>query len=227
MTRFLRITFLLALGAVLFSTVGCATKRTVLPKISVSPRTSLQVETPVLVSVLDARTQKDEDKDVVRTLKEGLSEAYGNSIEWTDYFTKVPDGRTAVKIHLKANEANFGSRIVSATSVSNSFTTARAQASDGWGSVVATASAEQTTLGSAFAAEGWWIGTSWLNLEIVDKRSSQVERLSIPLVAETKKSNTWGYRSGDAAANEAWSQVGQQLIQVMDKVLVTVRNQEK
>lgn len=226
MRRYLRNAIFFASVVILFGTVGCATKRTVLPEISASPRTSLQVETPVLVSVLDARTQKEESKKVVETLKEGLSQTYGNSIEWADYFAQVPDGRTAVKIRLKANEATFGSRVVSATSISNSFTTARAQVSDGWSPVVATASAEQTTFGSAFSAEGWWIGTSWLNLEVVDKHGSQTERFSVPLIAEKKKSNMYGYSSGDAAANEAWSRVGQQLIQVMDKVLITVRDQE-
>jgi hypothetical protein len=245
MSRFLRSATPLALAAVFLAVAGCGlsrTTRTVLPQISASPRTSLQADPPLLISVFDAQTQKalderarkaqdantqkGESKNVVETLKAGLSETYGSSIEWTDYFAEVPDGRTAVKIRLKAIEANHGSRIVSSTSVTNSFTTARAQVSGDWTPVVATASAQQAVFGGNFSADGWWIGVSWLSLEVVDKRGSQTERFSVPLVAERKKHNMWGYESGDAAANEAWGQVEQQLIQVMDKILITVRNQE-
>ncbi len=205
---------------------GCATQRIILPKISEAPRLNLRLETPMLISVLDARTTKEASEEVIASLKNGLSQTYGNSIQWIEFFEEVPSGRVAVKIRLKANEANFGSRIISAVSVKETFAALHAQVSDHWNSLVTTALARQTTLGTAFAAEGWWVGTAWLQLEIHDMRREPAEQVSLPIVAEQKESNTWGYRSGDKAARGAWNSASQQLIQILDSILVMVRNQE-
>jgi hypothetical protein len=211
---------------VFLSLIGCATQRIILPKISEAPRSNLRLGTPVLISVLDARTTKEASEEVIASLKNGLSQTYGNSIQWIEFFEEVPSGRVAVKIRLKANEANFGSRIISAVSVKDTFTTVHAQVSYYWNSLVATALARQTTLGTTFVAEGWWVGTAWLQLEIHDTRGEHVEQVSLPIVAEQKESNTWGYRSGDKAARKAWNSASQQLIQILDAILIMVRDQE-
>lgn len=212
---------------VLLVTTGCATQRSSQPRISASSRSGLSVDTPVLVSVLDARSSGSQSGDAASVLEKDLRTIYGNSIKLTDYFAEVPEGRAAMRIRLKANEATFGSRIVSTSSVEQSFSTARAEASSAWSSVLVTASETQTTLGSTVQTEGWWIGTSWVELKIVDNRGGTRGEFKIPIVAEKKRSNTLGYRTANKVAEEAWSQVEQQLLQVMDEVLLTIRSQQE
>src|SRR5258708_3130348 len=44
----------------------------------------------------------------------------------------------------------------------------------------------QTTLGSGFVAEGWWVGSAWLELGIIDRRAGRNIDLQVPLVAEAR-----------------------------------------
>jgi hypothetical protein len=201
---------------------GCATQRTTQPRISASPRTNISLETPILVSVLDARSVATKSNDSASILEKDLKSIYGDSIKIFDYFDKVPDDRVALRIRLMANEANFGSRIISASSIEQSYSTAQAEASSAWSSVIATASKTQTTLGSSFLAEGWWIGTSWIELQVIDQRQKKNE-FKIPIVAEKKRSNTFGYSTANKVVDETWSDVEQQLLQVIDKVILSIR----
>lgn len=219
---------LCALSVVLMALVlfGCATQRSSQPRITASSRSSLSVDTPILVSVLDARSTDAKSDDAASILEKDLKDVYGNSIELMDYFGEVPEGRVAVRVRLKANEANFGSRIVSVSTIEQSYSTAHAEASSAWSSVVATASETQTTLGSSVATEGWWIGTSWIELQVVDHRGGERNQFTIPIVAEKKRSNTLGYRTASKVTDEAWSSVEQQFVQVMDEVLIALRAQQ-
>ena len=206
---------------------GCATHRTLVPVISEPPRTSILLENPVLLSILDARPEKSRTDEVVASLQEGLSRTYGSSIEWVNYFEPVPEGRVAVRIRLMALGADFGSRIVTSTTIANAFTTANATASGTWGTVIGKASSQQTLLASSFSGEGWWIGTAWMNLEIEDRLPGHSEQFVVPIVAEHTKSNIGGYLSGDRAAKRAWDSARQVLVMVLDQVLVTVRDRER
>jgi hypothetical protein len=179
-----------------------------------------------LVSVLDARPADQKSDDAASVLEKDLTNVYRNSIELTNYFAEVPEDRVAVRVRLKANEATFGSRIVSTSSVEQSFSTAQAEASSTWSSVLVTASETQTTLGTTVQTEGWWVGTSWVELKIVDNRGSTRSEFKIPIVAEKKRSNTLGYRTANKVTEETWSQAEQQLLQVMDEVLLTIQNQQ-
>ena len=99
------------------------------------------------------------------------------------------------------------------------------QISNNWNSVVISASGQQTTLGSTFSAEGWWIGTSWLEIEIIDNRYSKFEKLSFPIVAEHKESNTWGYSSANDAVEKSWGIVSQHFIKIVDSIFLSLRDQ--
>lgn len=215
----------LAVVLSLLLVVGCATQRSSQPRISASPRTGISLNTPVLVSVLDARSTDSKSDDAASVLEKDLKEVYGSSIELTDNFAEVPEDRVAVRIRLKANEANFGSRIISVSSIQQSYSSAQAQASGAWSSVVVTASKNRTTLGSSVATEGWWVGTSWIDLKVIDIRDAEKSQFTIPLVAEKKRSNTFGYRTANKVTEEAWGQVQQQLLQVIDEVLLAVRGE--
>jgi hypothetical protein len=65
----------------------------------------------------------------------------------------------------------------------------------------------QTTLGSGFVAGGWWVGSAWSELGIIDRRAGRNVDLQVPLVAEARESNTVGYASASAAASKASSTV--------------------
>jgi len=204
---------------------SCATQRVIVPEISETPRTSIRLNKPVLFSILDARTTKEKSVEVITSIRNGLKTTYGASLKWVDYFSQTPPKYVALRIRLKAIEANFGSRIISVASIQNSFSSLFATVSNNWNKVIVTASQQQTTLANSFYAEGWWIGTSWIELEISDNSSRELQKISFPIVAEHKEPNTWGYRSATKAASESWSIVSQQLIQIMDAILITLRDQ--
>jgi hypothetical protein len=212
------------IGAViaLLSISACATQRSSQPRVTASER-GIELNTPVLVSVLDARG--GDAQDAAPQLKTDLTSVYGDAIETTDYFAEIPDDRVAVRIRLKANDATFGSRIISVSTVEQSYATAQAKASGPWSSVVGTASSQSTMLSSTVQTEGWWIGTSWMKITVVDRRGSTPQEMTLPLVAETKRSNTFGYRTASRVTDESWSDIERQLIQIMDQVLMTVRQQ--
>lgn len=57
---------------------GCATQRTSLPEIEETPRTGLNLETPILFSIVDARTNKEDSEEHIQTLRRGLENTYTN-----------------------------------------------------------------------------------------------------------------------------------------------------
>lgn len=178
----------------------------------------------MLCPLLRALKADSKFDDAASVLEKDLKTVYGGSIELTEYFAEVPEDRVTVRIRLKSNEANFGSRIISVSSIQQSYSSAQAQASGAWSSVVVTASENRTTLGSS-ATEGWWVGTSWIDLKVIDNRDKKRSQFTIPLVAEKKRSNTFGYRTASNVTEETWGQVQQQLLQVMDEVLISVRSE--
>jgi hypothetical protein len=64
-----------------------------------------------------------------------------------------------------------------------------------------------------------------MKITVVDRRGSTPQEMALPLVAETKRSNTFGYRTASRVTDESWSDIERQLIQIMDQVLMTVRQQ--
>ena len=214
----------LLVAAFVLLAAGCATHRASVPEINEPPREGLSLNQPVLFSVFDARADKSNSEQVTGAIERGIARAYGSAVEQVGHFEPVPEGRVAVRIRLMANGADFGSRLISATAISNSFATARAQSSDFWQPVV-TVAAEQSSVTTAFEAEGWWVGTSWLEIEIQDQRPDDADRITLPIVAEERESNTFGYRSAGRASSKAWGRASQQLFHLMDTLLTTLRDQ--
>jgi hypothetical protein len=95
-----------------------------------------------------------------------------------------------------------------------------------WGPVVGSISSEQSVLGGSLSGEGWWNGAAWIDLEVQDYRGPKLVTFTLPIVAEQRESNMWGYASGDRAAKAAWNQVGTQLTRAMDAIARAVRDQE-
>lgn len=205
---------------------GCATHRWIVPSISESPRQGVALRSPLRIALLDARSEKRDSEEVVDSLSSDLSSIYGDALSWVPYFEETPEGEVALRIRLMACGADFGSRLVTATAIGVASTRSSAWAETPWGPVVASGTSNRTVLANAFSAEGWWVGTAWLELEIDDRRFAEGERISFPIIAENRQSNLWGYPSGDEAAERAWGAASQTLVRVLDNIVVAIRDQE-
>ena len=204
---------------------GCTTERTISPSISASPRTLLAgVSPPIFAAVYDGRANV-EPKDAA-TLQADLTRIYGSSLEWADYFAKTPAGRVSVRVRIVTLGSEFGSRLVSSAAFANAVDSAQVSATGPWGPLVGSVSSEQSALAGSFSGEGWWNGAAWLDLEVHDNRGQTPVIFTVPIVAEQRESNMWGYASGDKAAKSAWDRVGVQLTRALDAIARTVRDQQ-
>lgn len=213
-----------ALAIVVFLT-GCATERSITPSIAASPRTGLAVSPPIFAAVYDGRANT-EPMDAAATLQADLTRIYGSSLVWADYFAQTPADRVSVRVRIVTMGSTFGSRLVSSTSFASAIGSAQVSATGPWGPVVGSLSSEQSVLAGSFSGEGWWNGAVWLDLEVQDKRGRTPVTFTLPIVAEHRESNIWGYASGDRAAKLAWDRVSAQLTRALDVIVRTVRDQQ-
>jgi hypothetical protein len=204
---------------------GCATERHITPTLSEAPRAGLDLNPPILGSIFDGRAVH-EPKDTASQLQVDLTRIYGSSIEWSDYFTKTPPGRIAVRIRVVTLGATFGSRLISAVAFSNAVSSAQGSAVGSWGAVAGAVSAQQSVFAGSFSGEGWWNGAAWIDVEVQDNRGAMPINFTVPIVAEHKESNMWGYTSGDNAARAAWQRVAVQLTRALDSIFRAVRDQQ-
>ncbi len=211
--------------SVLFILIGCATERQITPTLSDAPRTGLDLKPPLLGAVFDGRATQ-EPKDTASQLQADLGRIYGSSIEWNEYFTKTPTGRVAVHVRIVTLGATFGRRLISTAAFANAVSTAQVSATGLWGPVAGIVSSEQTIFAGSFSGEGWWNGAAWIDLEVQDYRGTKPINFTMPIVAEHRESNMWGYASGDKAIRTAWQRVAVQLTRAMDTIFRTVRNQQ-
>lgn len=211
---------------VFFIVSGCATERQITPTISEATRSGLELTPPVLGAVFDGRATRD-SKDVASQLQADLSRIYGSSIEWTKYFAKTLPGRVAIRVRIVTLGATFGSRLVSSVAFSNAISTAQVNATSMWGPVVGSVSTQQSVFASSFTGEGWWNGAAWIDLEVQDYRGAVPIAFTLPIVAEHRESNTWGYTSGDKAAQIAWRRVAVQLTRAMDSIFRIIRDEQR
>ena len=215
----------MAVMIVLAAFGGCATERHIVPTLSESPRTGLELKPPILGAVFDGRATQN-PKDAASQLQADLRRIYGPSIEWISYFTKTPPGRVAVRVRIVTLGASFGSRLVSSTAFANAISSAQGCATGPWGSVAGSVSAQQSVLAGSMSGEGWWNGAAWIDLEVQDFRDAKPISFTLPIVAEHRESNMWGYSSEDKAARTAWQRVAVQLTRAMDTIFRTVRDQQ-
>jgi hypothetical protein len=208
-----------------FAFLGCETYRPLAPSVQESPRTGLVLKKPVLVGLFDGRADKKDSAQLLNSLRSGIETAYGGSVQFVEYFASAPADGVFIRIRINELGSRFGSRVIPISTISTQFGVATARAGT-WGPVVARANWSETTLGSGFSAEGWWVGSAWLELGIVNRRGAPTPNLQLPLVAESRESNTFGYASASAAANKAWSTVSAQLFSVLDALLLKVRDEQ-
>lgn len=215
----------MAAAVILVVISGCATERQITPTLSEAPRVGLELKPPVLGAVFDGRANQ-EPKDAASQLQADLRRTYGSSIEWNDYFAKTPPGRVAVRVRLVTLGATFGSRLISTTAFANAVGSAQVSATGPWGPVVGSVSSQQTVFAGSFSGEGWWNGAAWIDLEVQDYRGAVPIGFTMPIVAEHKEDNMWGYASGDKAASAAWQRVAVQLTRAIDTIFRVVRDEQ-
>jgi hypothetical protein len=204
---------------------GCATERHISPTLSVPTRSGFDLKPPILVAVFDGRATQ-EPKDAAKTLQTDLGQLYSSAIDWTDYFAKTPPGRVTVRIRIVTLGAAFGSRLISSTAFANAVGSAQASATGPWGPVVGNATSQQSVAAGSFSGEGWWNGAAWIDLEVQDYRDTKPIGFTLPIAAEHRESNMWGYASGDKAARIAWDRVAVQLTRALDSIVRTIRDQQ-
>jgi hypothetical protein len=219
----MRFPHFLAIGLLVFS--SCSTYKNYSPSVTEVSRNGLSLRQPVIVSVFDGRGNREGGQDPAQNIKGGIKKAYPQAVTFSDYFSPTPSGRVRIRIRIQELGSQFGSRIVSGVAIANQYGTASALATDGWNTVVAHAQSQQTTFGSAMAAEGWWIGTAWLEVMVDDKRANKNISFAFPIVSEHRESNVWGYGSAQAATKRAWSTASAQLFSTIDNVLLKVKEQ--
>jgi hypothetical protein len=212
------------LGLVIFN--GCATDRHVTPSIQTETRKGLELSPALIGSVFDGRLNQ-EKRDAAKKLQSDLNRIYGSSIEWGDYFAKTPTGRVAIRIRIVTLGASFGSRLVSTAAFSNAVGSAHVNATGPWGPIVGNVSSEQSVMVGSFSGEGWWNGAAWIDLEVEDLRSPSPISFTLPIVAEHREQNMWGYTSGDRAAQISWDRVATQLTRALDTIVRTIRDQQR
>lgn len=198
---------------------ACSTHKVYNPSLDAPRRDGLEVAEPLLVAVVDGRTGTgDSSASLSDSLVVDLQDIYGAAVQPMPAFGEVPDGRVGIRIRLRRLSANFGSRVIGATEVSESSAKASVSGYSRWQSLHAEVSERSSRLSAGMVGEGWWVGGVWVDVTLVDRRSGK-EEVPFSLVEEVRKSNTGGYSSAEAATMEAWRQVTADLLYVVDEVL--------
>jgi hypothetical protein len=205
--------------------VSCATHRPFVPDFSESPRQSLHLATPVTFAVLDARQHQEGSAELVQALLRGVQTTYPHGIQVGGYFDKAAPNSVLLRLRILALGADFGLRQVSEVAITNTIVKAQTVASPQWNDVIASAAASVVAVKMPLV-EGYWVGSSWFDLDVTDTRSGRVETFTLPVAALATEPNLWGYRSARKAAEKSWQMVQQQLIRVIDKILITIRDHE-
>jgi hypothetical protein len=210
-------------AAVFVAAVGCATTKEYTPTTFTPPvREGLKLPQPINMAVFDGRSARNED--LATTLEAGITHAYGTNVRVVPYYAPLEPDSVTVKIRVNQLHSEFGSRVIVVPVLQRRWSTAAAAGTDGWNSVAAAASSYSETLGTGFIAEGWWVGTSQLDVEVSDLSRGRHVVFSVPLVAEKRESNTWGYRTASSVSKKAWNATEVQMMRLIDDVVQKVMN---
>ena len=203
-------------------TYSCQTYRTIVPTISGRPRHELKLKKPIIIAFKDSRQTTKNSLQVIKSLKSGLKDIYGENITFQSYFDKTEDNQVALKINIKEIGSNFGIRSVQYQTYHNQITAVSSSVSTYWGSAVSTAIVSQPVIQNHYAAEGYWVGTSYLEIALVDNLHSVKNIYEFPFAAEDMQDNTWGYKSGSIAAQNSWNKVSSHLLDLIDSIAMEI-----
>ena len=218
-----RLSIMLLMLSMILGCNGCATYRTINPSIQGRVR-AVELTKPIVISIMDGRALPD--AKTAAKLKTSLENMYHGSIKWGDYFSVIPKGDIGIKIRIIELGSNFGSRILTSASYASAYSTGTASATGRWGAIAVDANSNQYLFAGNISTDGWWVGTAWIEVKIEDRRQKTPISFTIPLAAEDRKSNTWGYASGDKAAKAAWDRVSVQLTNLLDNIIMVLKENE-
>jgi hypothetical protein len=212
----MRLIILLASACILFS--SCKTYQSIVPTISGDPRRNLNLENPIILSFKDSRPNKEKSLVVKENLRSDLKKIYGENVTFQSYYDKTPNNYICIKINIKEVGAKFGVRTIEFNTYKTRITTVSSEVSSYWGDAVSTTIISQPVIQKNYSAEGYWVGTSYLQIKLVDKFHQQNKIFNFPFAAENKKSNVQGYRSGKVAAKKSWERVSSNLLELIDSI---------
>lgn len=204
--------------------IGCQTKRALVPKLNLQERVGLSLETPINVSIIDSRNNIENSEESIQSIKRGLKQAYGDNVRFINHFEKSNSKAVTIKIDIKQLESDFGVRSIQYTTIERRISAVSVRISDYWGTSVASAISEQSYLKSNFRASGYWIGTTYLDIRILDGLSN--EKFDFPIAAEDAQNNTMGYSSARKASQNSWDKASRQLVSIIDSIALKIVENE-
>lgn len=203
-------------------TLSCQTQRTIVPTISGKSRYELNLKKPIIIAFKDSRSSNESSLEVIESLKSGLKSIYGSNVVFQSYFDKTEDNQVALKINIKKIGADFGIRTLQYQTFSNQITAVSTSVSTYWGSAVSTAIISQPIIQNNSIAQGYWIGTSYLEIELVDNLHREKNIYTVPFAAEDVQDNLWGYKSATKAAQNSWNKVSAHLLDLIDSIAMRI-----
>jgi len=207
-------------------TYSCQTYRTIVPTISGTPRHELKLKQPIIIAFKDSRQDTENSMQIIESLKSGLKIIYGENITFQSYFDKTEDNRVALKINIKEIGSKFGIRSIQYQTFHNQITAVSSNVTTYWGSAVSTAIVSQPVIQNYYVAQGYWVGTSYLEIALVDNLHSVKNIYEFPFAAEDIQNNTWGYKSGSIAAKNSWNKVSSHLLDLIDSIAMKINESD-
>lgn len=201
---------------------SCQTNRTITPTISSIPRKELKLPRPIQISIKDSRENVKNREEVINSLQNSLQHIYGNNVVFRSYFDRTNESTVTIKLNIKEIGATFGTRTIHYRSVHNQTLAVSNSISNYWGTTVSTVILSQPIYKDNFIAEGYWIGTSYIEVEFVDNLNENKQIYRFPLIAEDRVSNTWGYKSASSAANKSWNILSSYLLDFIDSIATKI-----
>lgn len=214
-----RLSFITIVMLMIYS---CQTYRTLTPTITGNSRQDLKLKKPIIISFKDSRKTTENSQQVIESLQNGLKAIYGNNIIFKSYFDKTEDNTVAIKVNIKEIGSNFGIRTIQYQSYYNQVAAVSSSVSGYWGSAVSTAIISQPVIQNNIAAQGYWVGTSYLDIALVDNIHTEKKIYEFPFVGEDMQNNTLGYKSASIAAQNSWDKVSSHLLDLIDSIAMKI-----
>lgn len=201
---------------------SCQTHRTIIPTISGNTRQDFKLKKPIIICFKDSRKATENSQQVIESLQTGLSKIYGTNVIFKSYFEKTDDNSVAIKINIREIGSNFGTRAIQYQTYHNQITAVSSSVSTYWGTAVSTAIISQPVIENNVMVEGYWVGTSYLEISLVDNLHSDKKIYEFPFVGEDMQSNTWGYKSASIAARNSWDSVSSHFLDLIDSIAMKI-----
>ena len=205
---------------------SCQTHRTIVPAITGNSRQDFNLKRPIIVSFKDSRQDVQNSQQVIESLQSGLKGIYGSNVIFKSYFDKTDENSVAIKINIKEIGANFGTRTIQYQSYYNQITAVSSSVNTYWGSAVSTAIISQPVIKNNVMVQGYWVGTSYLEIALVDNLNSVKKIYEFPFAGEEMLNNTWGYKSASIAAQRSWNNVSSHLLDLIDSIALKIIESE-